>query len=76
MSDEYKWISVDERLPDIAETDDSECILSGRPIAPAHYSEPVLCMRKGKQVVRRLTWIGDKFFDEDITHWQPLPAPP
>ena len=74
-----KWISVEERLPELTQQIEDDSFL-------IDYSEDVLVLRRKTcscEVCRLVVDLGktkweDRMFDEitGVTHWMPLPEPP
>ncbi len=74
------WVAVSERLPEL---DAENCCME--PDEFGHYSDPVLVYDEGRCDVLVGAYDAKKFrwnevhcgeHLEDVTHWQPLPAPP
>lgn len=72
-SEQFKWISVEDRLPDLIPCS-----------AGTAYSEAVIIWTSGRKALIGV-FDGDDFLcaadyweaeDEEITHWMPLPEPP
>lgn len=68
-----EWISVEDRLPELIPCN-----------AGTAYSEAVIVWTSGRKAMIAV-WDGKRFlcaadyweaWDEEITHWMPLPEPP
>jgi len=60
------WISTSDKLPPFHAT----------LLFYAGEIDGVLCGAFYRHTHRFITANGDKFYESDITHWQPLPQPP
>ena len=65
----YRWISVEERLPERGITKCSACVKCGDGL------KRVVCASYNAELKLWTGWHGEKIGNE-ITHWMPLPEPP
>lgn len=76
------WISVEDRLPEWAARDDTQCVIDGRAVPPTLFSQTVLvCLDSGAVRTDKMIAIegSPPWFDtyrKRVTHWQPTPAAP
>lgn len=75
-----EWISVEDRLPDVARVDDREVIspTTGNLIPTLYSSAQVLrYSEKSGASVGTIDWMKDpNLVIVYYTHWMPLPEPP
>lgn len=64
-----QWISVEDRLPTVEPKDLSEC-------ATDNGKYFLVCFEGGYVDICAFWARGNKFGDEGVTHWMPLPEPP
>ncbi|HDY5976198.1 TPA: DUF551 domain-containing protein [Pseudomonas aeruginosa] len=71
-----EWISVKDRLPDVAVRFDKPCALEGKELPPLNRSHQVIVFDGYAVRAIHIEWFDGGEPINGITHWKPLPDAP